>query len=126
MPVIDAPPTEYSTIDTILVRSKEIADKLELKYAVLVFDEAVYAKVQQVRWKEEAFINWFVVRLGEFHTIMTYLFAVSKIFEDGGLKVISFYFLSFRSENIAYEQCLYVRLVKLELQYKSHCEIRYI
>ena len=81
----------------------------------MVFDEAVYAKVQQVRWKEEAFINRFqrfVVRLGEFHyfhTIMTYLSAVSKIFEDGGLKVISFYFLSFRSENIAYEQCLYVR-----------------
>ena len=49
LPVIDAPPTEYSTINTILMRSKEIADKLELKYAVLVFDEAVYAKVQQVR-----------------------------------------------------------------------------
>ena len=112
LPVIDATPTEYSTINTILIRSKEIADKLELKYAVLVFDEAVYAKVQQVRWKEEAFINRFVVRLGEFHTIMTYLSAMSKIFEDGGLKVISFYFLSFRSENIAYEQCLYVRLVK--------------
>ena len=45
---------------------------------------------------------------------MTYLSAMSKIF-DGGLKVISFYFLSFRSENIAYEQCLYVRLVKLGL-----------
>ena len=115
LPVIDATPTEYSTINTILIRSKEIADKLELKYAVLVFDEAVYAKVQQVRWKEEAFINRFVVRLGEFHTIMTYLSAMSKIFEDGGLKVISFYFLSFRSENIAYEQCLYVRLVKLGL-----------
>ena len=84
----------------------------------MVFDEAVYAKVQQVRWKEEAFINRFqrfVVRLGEFHTIMTYLSAVSKIFEDRGLKVISFYFLSFRSENIAYEQCLYVRLVKVGL-----------
>ena len=115
LPVIDATPTEYSTINTILIQSKEIAYKLELKYAVLVFDEAVYAKVQQVRWKEEAFINRFVVRLGEFHTIMTYLSAMSKIFEDGGLKVISFYFLSFRSENIAYEQCLYVRLVKLGL-----------
>jgi hypothetical protein len=89
LPVIDAPPTEYSTINTILTRSKEIADKLELKYAVLVFDEAVYAKVQQVRWREETFFNRFVVRLGEFHTIMTYLSAMSKIFEDGGLKVIN-------------------------------------
>ena len=38
LPVIDASLTEYSTINTILIRSKEIADKLELKYAVLVFD----------------------------------------------------------------------------------------
>jgi hypothetical protein len=89
LPVIDASPTEYSTINAILERSKEIADKLELKYAVLVFDEAVYAKIQQVRWKEEIFRNRFVVRLGEFHTLMTYLSAMSKIFEDGGLKVYS-------------------------------------
>ena len=54
---------------------------------MLVFDEAVYAKVQHVRWKEETFFNRFVVRLGEFHTIMSYLSAMSKIFEDGGLKV---------------------------------------
>ena len=87
LPVIDASPTEYATINAILERSKEIADKLELKYAVLVFDEAVHAKVQQVRWKEDIFRNRFVVRLGEFRTIMTYLSAMSKIFEDGGLKV---------------------------------------
>lgn len=49
LPVIGASRTEYSTIDTILKRSKEIADKSELKYAVLVFDEAVYAEVQHAR-----------------------------------------------------------------------------
>ena len=88
LPVINAPPTEYSTINTILQRSKDIADKLELKYAVLVFGEAVYAKIQHVRWKEPIFFNRFVVRLGEFHTIMSFLSAISKVFEDGGLKVI--------------------------------------
>lgn len=88
MPVIDASPTEYSTINAILERSKDIADKLELKYAVLVF-EVVYAKVQQVCWKAEIFRDRCIVHLGEFHTIMTYLSAMSKIFEDGGLTVIS-------------------------------------
>ncbi|CAB3984024.1 Hypothetical predicted protein [Paramuricea clavata] len=86
LPVIDASPTEYSTINAILERSKEITDKLELKYAVLVFDEAVYAKIQQVRWKDKVLRNRFVVCLGEFHTPMTYLSAMSNIFEDGGLK----------------------------------------
>ena len=87
LPVIDAPPTEYSTINTILKKSEDIANKLQLRYATLVFDEAVYAKIQHVRWKNEAFQNRFVVRLGEFHTSMSFLSAISKIFADGGLKV---------------------------------------
>ena len=48
LPVINALPMEYSTINTILQRSKDIAYILELKYAVLVFDEAVYGKIQHI------------------------------------------------------------------------------
>ena len=88
LPVINASPTEYSTINEILKRSKIIAEKLNLKYAVLVLAEAVYAKIQHVRWKEREFYDKFVVRLGEFHTIMSFLSALSKTFEDGGLKVL--------------------------------------
>jgi hypothetical protein len=87
LPVIDASPVEYSTINTILKRSTEITDKLQLKYATLVFDEAVYAKIQHVRWENDSYCNRFIVRLGEFHAIMSYLSTVSKIFEDGGLKL---------------------------------------
>jgi hypothetical protein len=97
LPVIDASPTEYSTINTILKRSQAIADQLQLRYATLVFDEAVYAKVQHVRWKNDVFYNRFVVRLGEFHAIMSFLSAISKIFVDGGLKVYSI------SRSFAYE-----------------------
>ena len=101
LPVINASPTKYSTIKEILQRSQAITEKLSLKYAVLVFDEAVYAKIQQVRWKERVFYDKFVVRLGEFHTIMSFLSAISKIFEDGGLRVIlrvisSYFFVCFR------------------------------
>ena len=35
LPVIDASPTEYSTINTILKRSQPIADQLQLRYATL-------------------------------------------------------------------------------------------
>ena len=38
LPVIDTSPTEYSTIDTILKRSTEIADKLQLQYASSMCD----------------------------------------------------------------------------------------
>lgn len=84
---IDASPTKFSTVKEILVRSEEIANKLELKYICLVFDEAIYAKVQQVRWKEERYLNRFVVRLGDFHMSMSFCGAISKLFKDAGLKV---------------------------------------
>jgi hypothetical protein len=42
-----------------------------------------------IRWKEEEFRNRIVVRLGEFHTIMSYCSGIGKIFLDAGLKVIT-------------------------------------
>ena len=87
LPVIDNSPTEYSTINTILENGVNIANALQLDHIVMVFDEAVYSKVQQVRWKNELFYNKLIVRLGEFHTIMSFLSAISRLFEDAGLKV---------------------------------------
>ena len=81
VPVINASRIEYSTINAILTRSKEIADKLQLKFAVLVFDEAVYSKIEHIRWKEPEFYERFVVRQGEFHTTMSSVSAMSKVFE---------------------------------------------
>jgi hypothetical protein len=55
----------------------------------MLFDKAIYSKVQQVRWKNEIFHNKLIMRLGEFHTIMSFLMAISKLFEDAGMKVNS-------------------------------------
>jgi hypothetical protein len=60
---------------------------LELHYAVLIFDEAVYAKAQQVRWKCDEFLTKFIFRLGEFHACMSYATAISCRFRDAGLQV---------------------------------------
>ena len=49
LPIIDNPITEWSTINEILRQSIKIADELELQQVFLVADEAVYAKIQQVR-----------------------------------------------------------------------------
>ena len=87
LPIINASPTEISTINAILQRSTQIANKLCLSYVCLVFDEAVYAKIQQVRWKEAAYLNRFIVRLGEFHMAMSFCGAIAKLFKDAGLRV---------------------------------------
>ena len=43
LPVFDASPTEFAAIHTILKRWTEIADRLQLQYAALVFNEAIYS-----------------------------------------------------------------------------------
>ena len=66
LPIIDASPTEFSIVKEILRQSDKIANKLNLQYLCLVFDEAIYSKVQQIRWKEETYLNLFMIRLGDF------------------------------------------------------------
>ena len=63
LPIIDASPTEFSTVKEILRQSEKIADKLNVQHFCLVFDEAIYSKVQQIRWKEETYLNRFIIRL---------------------------------------------------------------
>ena len=85
--LVDAPATEYSTLMEVLMKIISIIDLLERQHCVLVFDKAVYTKIQQIRWKEQIFYDRFVVCLGEFHPTMCYLSAISRIFQEGGLKV---------------------------------------
>ena len=82
LPIIDGSPTEFSTVKEILRKSEKIADKLNIRYICLVFDEAIYSKAQQIRWKEECYLNRFIVRLGDFHMAMAFCGAISKLFKD--------------------------------------------
>ena len=87
LPVINASPTEYYTVQAILSKSHDIASQLGMSYMVLVFDEAIYAKAQHVRWKNTQFMNEFIIRLGDFHTVMSFCGAIGKLFRDAGLQV---------------------------------------
>ncbi|XP_067300890.1 uncharacterized protein [Pseudorasbora parva] len=86
LPVIDASPTDLDTVHTILTRSIEIADKLELNEIVLVMDQAIYAKAQEIRWMNTTFMERLVLRMGEFHTAMAYLSCIGKHFGDAGFQ----------------------------------------
>ena len=90
LPVIDATPTKMETVKTILTRSLEYADKLKLDVVVLVFDQAIYAKAQKIRWEDndEKWRKRLVVRLGGFHTKMSYLSAIGVRFKAAGLSDI--------------------------------------
>jgi hypothetical protein len=53
----------------------------------LVFDQAISAKIQHIRWKNEEFRKKFIIRLGDFHTVMSFCGAIGKLFGDTGLQV---------------------------------------
>jgi len=88
LPVIDASPTDLSTVYTILLRSIDMADRLGLESITVVFDQAIYAKAQQIRWQNYDLQQRLVVRFGEFHTTMSYLAIIGKRFQDSGLEDI--------------------------------------
>ena len=52
-----------------------------------VFDLAIYAKIQEQRWAnvDSSYYNRVIVRLGEFHIIMSFLSVLGKRFGAGGL-----------------------------------------
>lgn len=88
LPVIEAPPTDQSTIKHILVDAMNHADILECDHVMVVFDQAIYSKAQQLRWTDKNIEQRLVLRLGEFHTVMSYLSAIGKRFKMSGLEDI--------------------------------------
>lgn len=86
LPVIDGSPTDMSTVLTILQKSIQIADKLELEAIVIVMDQAIYSKAQLIRWKNAQFMKKLVIRLGAFHTAMSFLGCIGKRFGDAALQ----------------------------------------
>ncbi len=55
LPIKDASPTDMSTVFTILSQSVAIADSMELEQIAVGFDQAIYAKAQQIRWQNDTF-----------------------------------------------------------------------
>ena len=90
LPLIEAPATDEKTITTILQRTLEIADALQLERIVAVFDLAIYCKVQMQRWADpsKVYLDRIIPRLGEFHTIMSFLGILGKRFGPAGLSDI--------------------------------------
>lgn len=86
--VIEAPPNDMSTISYVLDISVQKADDLELDSIIVVFDQALYSKAQQIRWKNSTLQTRLVLRMGEFHTCMSFMGAIGKMFKLSGMEDI--------------------------------------
>ena len=85
LPVIEASPTDFDTVNTIIYKSTDIKSMFKVPYIICVFDLAIYAKVQEIRWADQTLKDKLVVRLGEFHTCMSFMAVIGKRFGDAGL-----------------------------------------
>ena len=69
---IDAPATNTFTVFEVLAQSVKIKESLKLKSIVVVFDQALYAKAADIKWKLSERFESIVLRMGGFHTIATF------------------------------------------------------
>ena len=51
-PILMAPPTDYNTIFTTLLRNKEIANSLEYKHLPIFFDMGLLTKALEITWAQ--------------------------------------------------------------------------
>ncbi|CAB4004680.1 Hypothetical predicted protein [Paramuricea clavata] len=88
LPVIEASPTDLNTVNTIIYKSIDMKSVFQVPYIICVFDLAIYAKVQEIRWADQHLQEKLVVRLGEFHACMSFMSVIGKRYGDAGLSDI--------------------------------------
>ena len=88
MECIDAPATDISTINEVLERALKMKEHMSLSCIVCVFDQSMFAKAVEIKWKEPEKFKHCVIMLGTFHTIMMFMAVISKRFKDAGLRDI--------------------------------------
>ena len=85
LPMIDGSATQHNTVYTLLSQAVTMAKELNLQDAIIVVDQAIYAKAVDIVWKEKEVFKNVVLRLGAFHTSMTFMSVIGKRFADAGL-----------------------------------------
>ena len=88
LPTINAPAMDMSTVNEILKQSDNIRESLQLEKVLVVFDQALFAKATEIKWKHPSIFQNVILRMGTFHTLCNLLSVIGKRFQDSGLKNI--------------------------------------
>ena len=87
LPTVNAPATELTTVFEIINQSELIRKELQSETAVVVMDQALYAKATEITWRQtdspKFFFEWEL-----FYTICNALSIIGKCFREAGLKDI--------------------------------------
>ena len=69
----------------VILRALKIVSSLNLKSIVCVFDQAIYSKAIEIKWKEQEKCSSCILMMGMFHMLMMYMHILSKRFSDTGV-----------------------------------------
>lgn len=69
-----------------MLRALKIIESLNLTSIVCVFDQAIYSKAIEIKWKERGKFDSCVLMMGMFHMLMMFMHILSKRFSDAGLR----------------------------------------
>lgn len=84
LPFIKAPPTDFSTVYTVLLQLISIARSLGQHHILVTADLAIYSKAEQILWTKLELQDSVTMRLGMMHLIMAFLASIGKLYGDGG------------------------------------------
>ena len=85
-PIVDAKPSDMSTVYTTMRRCQEMTKSLGQAYSIQTFDQQLYAIAKQVEWAKQDTFKTHILQLGGFHTMSCIVASISKLWGDGGLK----------------------------------------
>ena len=78
-PIVDAKPSDMSTVYTTMHRCQEMTKSLGQAYSIQTFDQQLYAIAKQVEWaKQDTFKTTHILRLGGFRAMSCFVASISK------------------------------------------------
>ena len=86
LPIIDAKPSDKTTLYTSMVQCKRLTNSLGQKSSLQTMDQQLYAIGQEIKWHLKDEFESHTLRLGSFHGNMSFLSCIGKIWGDAGLR----------------------------------------
>ena len=86
-PLIDAKPTDPSTILTALMEAVTLTEETGQKYTIITFDQQLYKILIDIKWAYPEKVKNVIVRLGGMHFLMSYV-CIGKLNVNTGLQEI--------------------------------------
>ena len=87
-PMIPASATEMNTVYTMMKYFQAAFESLGQKWSYVAYDEAIYCKAQQIKWRNPQEFQNDHLEMGGFHRAMNFMGSLGKVMSDSGFEDI--------------------------------------